>query len=42
MLTCAICSSGCYIAVSAYEERVALFSVSASSDVDMIDKVFVF
>lgn len=34
----AVDSSGCYIAVSAYEERVALLSVSASSDTDMIDK----
>lgn len=34
----AVDSLGCYIAVSAYEERVALFSVSASSDTDMIDK----
>ncbi|XP_021738312.1 pre-mRNA-splicing factor prp12-like isoform X1 [Chenopodium quinoa] len=34
----AVDALGCYIAVSAYEERVALFSVSQSSDVDMIDK----
>ncbi|XP_057535063.1 uncharacterized protein LOC130813276 isoform X1 [Amaranthus tricolor] len=34
----AVDSLGRYIAVSAYEERVALFSVSASSDIDMIDK----
>lgn len=34
----AVDSLGCYIAVSAYEERLALFSVSASSDIDMIDK----
>lgn len=34
----AVDSSGCYIAVSAIEERLALLSVSASSDIDMIDK----
>ncbi|KNA08275.1 hypothetical protein SOVF_164110 isoform B [Spinacia oleracea] len=38
----AVDSLGCYIAVSAYEERVALFSVSASSDVDMIDKRIIY
>ncbi|KAH9611703.1 hypothetical protein KSS87_013001 [Heliosperma pusillum] len=34
----AVDSSGSYIAVAAYQEHVALFSVSASSNFDMIDK----
>lgn len=38
----AVDALGCYIAVSAYEERVALFSVSASSDVDIIDKRIIY
>ncbi|KAL2923936.1 hypothetical protein RDABS01_015427, partial [Bienertia sinuspersici] len=33
---------GCYIAVSAYEESVGLFSVSTSSDVDIIDKRIIY
>lgn len=31
--------SGCFIAVSAYEDRLALFSISMSADSDIIDKV---
>ncbi|GAB4851486.1 hypothetical protein Ancab_030888 [Ancistrocladus abbreviatus] len=34
----AVDSSGCYIAVSAFEERLALFSVTKYNFLDMIDK----
>ncbi|KAM1096490.1 hypothetical protein TB2_013751 [Malus domestica] len=36
----AIDSSGCFIAASAYENRLAMFSVSLSGGSDIIDKVF--
>lgn len=35
-------SNGCFIATSAYEDRLALFSVSSSSDADIIDKKIFF
>lgn len=35
---CALCS-GCFIAASAYEDSLALFSRSASAGSDIIDKV---
>ncbi|KAJ7971392.1 Splicing factor 3B subunit 3 [Quillaja saponaria] len=35
----AVDSSGCFVAVSAYEDRLALFSVSTSEGSDIIDEV---
>lgn len=39
MLIFIIGFSGCYIVVSAYEERLVLFFVLVFSDIDMIEKV---
>ena len=38
----AIDSSGCFIAASAYENRLAMFSVSLSGGSDIIDKKILF
>ncbi|XP_062166084.1 uncharacterized protein LOC133872546 [Alnus glutinosa] len=38
----AVDSSGCFIAASAYEDRLALFSVSMYNDTDIIDKRIIY
>lgn len=38
-LLCFTFCSGCFVAASAYEDRLALFSLSMSADSDIIDKV---